>query len=413
MSSPPPGARKFPITTDGTILLHIDFLLAGIVMTFLGPMLPSLSARWSLNDAQSGSLIFAEFFSSMFGMLLSGVAVQRLGYRKTLIIGLTLMPAGVALLAFGPWLWGIVCICIFGVGYGITTPAGNLRTAEINPLGSASALNVINAVWGIGAMGSPFLVDLALRQHQPRLFFFGTAVALAVLLLAFALSRFVPDTHVEVAQPGEGPRSIWQIRILPLVCVLFFLYVGAETCFGNWVAMYARRMAPANHSFGTRMPAFFWGALLAGRAAAPLALKFFRETTVASTGLTLALVGGLALVGAQGVEFIALGSVLAGLGLASIYPISVSLLSGWFGGASRRVSGAVFGSGNVGGALMPLMVGAISTMTNSLRFGFLVPLVGVAFMLGFYLLQASRVEFPSERSLRYAREHDRGEFPRI
>jgi hypothetical protein len=35
-------------------------------------MLPSLSARWSLSDAQSGSLIFAEFFSSMFGMLLSG-----------------------------------------------------------------------------------------------------------------------------------------------------------------------------------------------------------------------------------------------------------------------------------------------------------------------------------------------------
>ena len=262
-------------------------------------------------------------------------------------------------------------------------------------------------------MGSPFLVDFALRRHQPRLFFFGTASALGLLFLALVLSRFVPDTHVEVAQPGEGPRSIWQFRILPLICVLFFLYVGAETCFGNWVAMYARRLAPANHSLGTRMPAFFWGALLAGRAAAPLALKFLRETTVATTGLTLALVGGLALVSAQDTEFIAFGSVLAGLGLASIYPISVSLLSGWFGGASRRVSGAVFGSGNIGGALMPLMVGTISTMTNSLRLGFLVPLVGVVFMLGFYLLQASRVEIFSQRLLGYTQEHDTGEFPRI
>jgi FHS family glucose/mannose:H+ symporter-like MFS transporter len=140
-------------------------------MTFLGPMLPSLALRWSLNDAQSGSLIFAEFFSSMLGMLLSGVAVESLGYRKTLMIGLTLMPIGVALLAFGPWLWGILCIGIFGVGYGITTPAGNLRTAEINPARSASALSVINAAWGIGAMSSPFLADLALRLDQPRLFF--------------------------------------------------------------------------------------------------------------------------------------------------------------------------------------------------------------------------------------------------
>src|SRR5215831_14207875 len=220
MRSAQPRPKTFPITTDGTVLLHIDFLLTGIVMTFLGPMLPSLSARWSLNDAHSGSLIFTEFFSSMLGMLLSGVSVERLGYRKTLMIGLTLMPIGVALLAVGPWLWGIFCIGIFGVGYGITTPAGNLRTAEINPARSASALSVINAVWGIGAMSSPFLADLALRLHQPRLFFFGTALALGILLLAFAVSRFVPDTQTEAGQPGDDQRSLWQIRLLPLICVL-------------------------------------------------------------------------------------------------------------------------------------------------------------------------------------------------
>lgn len=357
-------------------------------MTFLGPMLPSLSARWSLNDTQSGSLIFAEFFSSMFGMLLSGILVQRLGYRKTLMIGLTLMPLGVALLAFGPWLAGIACICLFGIGYGMTTPAGNLRTAEINPGRSASALSVINAVWGIGAMSSPFLVDLALRAHQPKLFLFGAAASLLLLLLALTLSRFVPDTHVEAAASAGESRSVWQIRALPLICALFFVYVGTETCFGNWVAMYARRMAPADHSSAIRMPALFWGALLVGRALAPLVLKFKHETAVAKTGLSLALLGGIALVSARGIGLIAAGSLLTGLGLASIYPISVSLLSGWFGNSVRRVSGAVFGSGNIGGALMPLMVGAVSTHAGSLRFGFLVPLIGVVFLLGFYLREA-------------------------
>ena len=390
MSSASPPTRKLPLTTNGTVLLHLDFLLAGIVMTFLGPMLPSLAARWAINDTRSGSLIFAEFFSSIFGMLLSEISVQRLGYRKTLLIGLVLMPTGITLLSFGSWLSGIASICIFGVGYGITTPAGNLRTAEINPGNSASALSVINAVWGVGAMSSPFLVDLALRAHQPRTFLFGTAGALCLLLLAVAISRFVPDMRVETENRTIESQSVWQIRILPLICVLFFVYVGAETCFGNWIAMYARRMAPADHSAATRMPAFFWGALLAGRALAPLALKFKHETAVASTGLVLALLGGIALVGARGSGLIVVGSVLAGLGLASIYPISVSLMAAWFGSASRRVSGAVFGSGNVGGALMPLMVGAVSTMTGNLRFGFFVPLVGVAFMLGFYALEARK-----------------------
>src|SRR5215475_12495613 len=94
--SPP---RAVPVSTSGIALVHMDFLVTGVVMTFLGPMLPQLSARWSLNDAGAGTLIFAQFFSSMFGMLSSAVLVGRLGYRRTFIIGLLLMAAGMAGLA--------------------------------------------------------------------------------------------------------------------------------------------------------------------------------------------------------------------------------------------------------------------------------------------------------------------------
>lgn len=381
------SAKKFPVVTSGTLLLHIDFGLTGIVMTFLGPMLPSLSARWSLNDAQSGSLIFAEFFSAMFAMLISAVLVERMGYRLTFILGLGLMASGVILLAFGPWWMGMAGICTFGAGYGITTPAGNLRTAEINPERSASALNVINAVWGLGAMISPFLVEWALSAHRPNLFFLGTAAALLVLMLLMAASRFVPDTQEEVASP-TGPAHLWTIGILPLICAVFFAYVGVETCFGNWVATYADRLSPRDPALGTIAPSFFWGALLAGRALAPFALRFYRETTLATIGLTLALVGGISLVSARGLKLIDAGSVLAGLGLASIYPISVSLLRRWFGEAVRRASGAVFASGNVGGAVLPWLVGVVSTYSGSLRLAFLVPLVGVSFLLLFYLRES-------------------------
>src|SRR5215475_7587125 len=234
-------AKKFPIATSGTVLLHIDFALTGIVMTFLGPMLPSLSVVWALCNEQSGSLIFAEFFSSMLAMLVSALLVERIGYRLTFILGLLLMACGVMALAFGPWLMGIAAISVFGVGYGITTPAGNLRTAEINPGRSASALNVINAVWGVGAMSSPFLVVLALKAQRPDWFFLGTAAALLVLMSLLAVTRFVPDTQAEIPSVKD-PASIWTIPILPLICAVFFAYVGVETCFGNWVAMYARRL---------------------------------------------------------------------------------------------------------------------------------------------------------------------------
>src|SRR2546430_8319965 len=83
--------KRLPVATNGIALIHVDFLITGIVMTFIGPMLPILAARWSLTDAQSGSLIFVQFFSSMFGMLVSGVAAQAPSDPLSLIAGALLM----------------------------------------------------------------------------------------------------------------------------------------------------------------------------------------------------------------------------------------------------------------------------------------------------------------------------------
>src|SRR5438270_2350079 len=384
MASSIPVSKRLPVATNGIALIHADFLITGIVMTFIGPMLPILAARWSLTDAQSGSLIFVQFFSSMFGMLISGISVLRQGYRFTLIVGALLMACGVALLASGSWGMGIVAVSILGMGYGITTPAGNLRTAEINPQSSASALNVVNAVWGIGAMSSPFLVAVAQREHHSAYFLYGTAVALLVLLLALLLTRFVPDTHAHAeAQPGS--KSFWSESALPLICALFFIYVGTETSFGAWIATYARRVDSRARVLATVTPSFYWGALLVGRALAPVALRFRSAVTIARVGLAVALLGGLALVAAHEIELVVVGAVFAGLGLASIFPISVSLLPGWFGPSTRRASGAIFASGNIGGAVVPWFVGEVSTHAAGLRTAFIVPLLGATVMLAFYL----------------------------
>src|SRR6476620_3049571 len=124
MTFGPPRPRSLPITTSGTVLIHLDFLLAGIVMTFLGPLLPILAARWGISDAVAGRLFLTQFISSMIGMFLSAQLVQRRGYRRTFIIGLVLMTVGTALLASGPFLMGVAAVAILGMGHGITTPAG-------------------------------------------------------------------------------------------------------------------------------------------------------------------------------------------------------------------------------------------------------------------------------------------------
>src|SRR6266542_6665492 len=361
-----PRTRSFPITTSGTVLIHLDFLLAGIVMTFLGPLLPILAARWGISDAIAGRLFLTQFISSMFGMLASAQLVQRQGYRQTFILGLAMMAAGTALLASGPFLVGVAAVAILGMGHGITTPAGNLRTAEINPQRSASALNVVNAVWGMGALSPSFLLSIARHLHHPEWFLYGTALLLVSLLATFAVSRFETDTHGEQEEDQSSAAAFFGSGLMVQVALVFFIYVGSEVSFGQWIATYAHRMNPAEHNFWTMMPSFFYGALLAGRTLAPLALKSIPERTVAKTGLTLALLGGLTLVRAHGTGSLAVGALLAGLGLASIFPISVSLFTTWFGGSARRASTMVFAMGNLGGAVFPWLVGVVSTHSGSL-----------------------------------------------
>src|SRR5207248_5466503 len=156
--------------------------------------------------------------------------------------------------------------------------------------------------------------------------------ALCGLLIVLVITQFVPDTRAQIAPSAPG-SSLWTYRILPLICALFFIYVGSEQSFGGWVATYAHRVDPSRLTLWTMTPSFFYGALLLGRALAPPALKFANETTVAIAGLSIALLGGFALVSARNMTMILAGTVFAGLGLASIFPISVALLLRWFGGS--------------------------------------------------------------------------------
>jgi fucose permease len=380
-TTPIPAGKRL---TKGTIFAHIDFVITGVAMTMLGPILPILSARWSLNDTQAGNLFLAQYVSSTGGMLSSGVMVRRYGYRVTLILGAVLMAMGVAILGGGGRLWGFAGICILGVGFGMTTPACNLFVSDAMPEKRASALNLLNSSWGVGAMSSPLIIAAVQRVHHMPAFFYGLAAALGALALALAGVRFMADESRRGLPSNARPLTPWNSRLVVLVGVIFFVYVGSETAVGGWVASYAQRIVPGSPALWAMMPAYFYGTLLIGRALAPVALRSVREVRVAAIGAAIGLIGILVLLTSTSVGMIIAGSAIAGLGFSTIYPIKVSLLPRWFGDRVTGIGGFMFAIGNLGGGVLPWLVGALSTQFSSLRAGFLVPLLGAAGLMAFY-----------------------------
>ena len=90
--------------------------------------------------------------------------------------------------------------------------------------------------------------------------------------------------------------------------------------------------------------------------------------------MVTALLGVTFLLASKDLLHVGIGAVLTGLGFSSIFPISISLFSRWFGANVSLVAGVVFAGGNLGGGALPSLVGAISTHFSNLKIGFLCPL---------------------------------------
>jgi FHS family glucose/mannose:H+ symporter-like MFS transporter len=385
---PPPDSPNVSISAKAlTFAAYASFVPIGIATVLLGPMLPTLSARWSLNYSQAGALFTAQYLASTLAVALSGVLVSRLGFRFAIKAGLLLMSAGLALLLAGPKIMGILCIAASGGGIGLAVPAANLLVAEVNPGRRSATLNLLNFCWSAGAVACPFLVAAAARSQ--RIPFFLATVAGCALLVTIGIAA-MPSSIVEpfatkdVGQ-NKGPAIQWRQGVLIVLAALFFLYVGVENGFGGWIASYAKSLGSLTPALALTTPSFFYGALMLGRWLAPLLLRLIDEILLVQVGILLACTGMAGLVFSHGLRGVVVSGSLAGLGLSCVYPITISLLSREFGSASSRVGSFMFTMSNIGGGLLPWMVGVSSNHCGTLKAGLGVPLIGCAAMYGLYL----------------------------
>ena len=363
------------------------FLPIGIATVLLGPMLPTLSARWSLNYSQAGALITVQFVASTLGVAVSGMLVSRWGFRFAIKAGLVVMAVGVALLLAGSRMLGIVCIAGYGAGIGLAVPAANLLVAEVNPRRRSAKLNVLNFCWSLGAVACPFLVAAAAKgQRLPMLLAGVAAFSLLVAIGIAAMPSYIVEPAVVAKKTGKKtPRIDWKQPAVIALATRFFVYVGTENGFGLWVASYAKSLGSLTPTMSLMTPSFFYAALLLGRWLAPLLLRTIDEVKLVQAGLLMASVGMAVLVLSHGLSGVVTSACLAGLGLSSVYPITIALLSREFGASASRVGSLMFTMANLGGSSMPWLVGVSSNQLGTLKAGLAVPLIGSMVMYGLYL----------------------------
>jgi FHS family glucose/mannose:H+ symporter-like MFS transporter len=385
------AAEQFGIN-KASALIYSSFVLAGVVTTLLGPILPLLAARWALTDEQAGLFFTFQFFGNLAGIALLGTLLTRCGYGRTFVIGFASIAAGIAGLNFGNEYACLFSTAVFGCGLGLILSGINLWTAEVAGTRRTSALSILNVAWGMGAIACPALVLVAHQAGRLWALILGIAGLSALTAVAIASMSIEPRAHVEIEakSPERGPRIGNKFTFA--LGGLFFLYIGTEGSVGGWTASLAKRMGSTSGNLWELAPMFFWAGLLAGRGMAPFILRRVAERTLFTTGLILAGSFSGALFWATSFRGIAICVTLSGLGLSCIYPLIISWMVGHFGAKAKRTGSIMFALASVGGAILPALVGFTSTHTGSLRAGLLVPFGACVVMLGLSAMLRERGE---------------------
>jgi fucose permease len=169
--------------------------------------------------------------------------------------------------------------------------------------------------------------------------------------------------------------------------VLFFVYVGTENAMGGWLASYAKRLSENPGTLWVTAPSFFYAGLLTGRAAAPVFLRQMSEVRLARASMGLALLAMVGLLAVRSMAGVMVSATVIGLGLAAMYPITISFLSSSFGTGATRLGSVMFMLASCGAACMPWLVGFTSTRMSSLKMGLAIPLVGGVLIWTLYFRQ--------------------------
>jgi fucose permease len=373
ITSPPSQSMIF-------YLLCAGFVVNGIVISFIGPIIPMFEVKWRLNDSRAALFLLVQFAGSFVGVLISSALISTKGFKPAIIVGLTLLGIGFALLNAPTFVLALTACGIYGLGYGFATPGTNLWVGETYRERRASALNIMNLAWGAGSIFSSVLAKITVDTPHIKPLLYSVGAIGGALAIALLRMPFAKPAHYEAPVGASADKSTGA-GVAVMLGVLFFVYVGTEVGTSSWAPAHALRAAVWSSNTWTLAPMFFFAGLLGGRAAAAAILVHLKEVTVAVAGLLLAATGETVFLAGHSPVTLFGGAFLAGLGLASIFPILIAWLSKWYGTRARKVGGVMFALAALGSAFVPWLVGVVSGYSGSLRIGLLVPLAGCALML--------------------------------
>jgi len=395
----------------------VVFFLFGFGTSLNGVLQPHLQSIFSLTNFKS-ALVQTAFFSAYFFLSIPAAALMgRLGYQKSMVLGLSVMGFGALLFypAAGQLSFGVFLAAIFVLAAGVVmlqVAANPFVTLLGAPAGASSRLNLVQAFNSVGQMLAPYLGGLlflsgvaateVMTEAQQtslaqavKLPYLGIAIILAILALVLSRLKLTLPSQLASARPDPGD-SVWKHRHLVLGAVAIFAYVGAEVCVSSNFVNYLTQPEIGNMTQKMAAPylSLMWLGMIVGRLAGTAGLRTLSGGKVlgwASLGAFALTITTVLTTGSMAIASIILVGLLESIMFPTIFALAVSKLGTLTGKGSGLINMAI-----VGGAAIPPIQGFMADhiQHQGLHVSFIVPAICYIYIL-YYGFIGSKIRVPA------------------
>jgi FHS family L-fucose permease-like MFS transporter len=392
------------------------FFLWGFSTVLIDTLVPRFKALFALSYAQVMLTQFAFFMAYFIVSVPAGLLVARIGYVRSIVLGLAVMTAGCLLFVpasaaalYTPFL---AALFVLAAGISVLQVATNPLIAQLgDPATAHSRLNLAQAFNSLGTFAGPLFgtwlilsrvqslasgpISAAERLEQARALqppFLLIAVVLAITTAVFAVFWKRRPQGPAMRESHVGLRDAFALlgrARTALGALAIFMYVGAEVTIGSLMINYLM----STHTLAltaTRagpLVSVYWGGAMLGRLAGSALLRRVNASVLLSACAIGAAV--LAALSALSAGLLAAAAALAiGLCNSIMFPTIFSLSIE--GLAERAPQGAaLLCLAIVGGAVIPPLAGKVADLT-SLSVSLFVPVPCYAWIAVFGVLTRPR-----------------------
>lgn len=340
----------------------------------------------------SGSMIGWIYRISMSGfflaVLLSGRISDKYGKLPILLIGCIFM--GIGAFLFGntsSFHMVLFASLLMGIGGGSLEGTAMATVADLYSDSRRTAmLNATQVFYAVGAVVGPLAIARMLLVGSNWRFGYTITVvfsAVAALVTAVAIST---RQEKPVAQEHSADwRRVIKNRLVLLLSLGIFLYVGAESGVSSWIAVYFKQSLNTSSAWAAASVSFFWVGIGIGRALTTWTSRRFSDYTIICASLIIAAIFQATLLFLHTPVPALISTLVCGFGMASVWPTILSCAGRAYPNESGTVFGIVVAAGSLGVVLFPPTIGQLADVIgwrSSLWMCFIALMINIVLFVG-------------------------------